>query len=47
MINKDSAFFQYKSRDLVYIISPFTSQMHTGSCRVTVKYVGPVVFVKL
>ena len=25
MINKDRAFFQYKGRDLVYIISPLTS----------------------
>ena len=27
MINKDRAFFQYKDRDLVYIISPITSQL--------------------
>ena len=27
MINKDRAFFQYNSRDLVYIISPLTSQL--------------------
>ena len=26
MINKDRGFFQYKSRDLIYIISPLTSQ---------------------
>ena len=26
MINKDRAFFQYRSGDLVYIISPLTSQ---------------------
>ena len=25
MINKDRAFFQYRGRDLVYIISPLTS----------------------
>ena len=31
MINKDRAFFQYKSGDLVYIISPLTSQLHTAS----------------
>ena len=30
MINKDGAFFQYKSRDLVYIISPLTSQQHVA-----------------
>ena len=28
MINKDRAFFQYKGRDLFYIISPLTSQLH-------------------
>ena len=43
MINKDRAFFQYKSGDLVYIICPPTSQLHTTSCKVTIKYVGPVV----
>ena len=31
MINKDRAFFQYNSRDLVYIISPFISQLHTAT----------------
>ena len=30
MINKDRAFFQYKSGDLVYIISPLTSQLCTA-----------------
>ena len=43
MINKDRAFFQYKSRNLVYIISPLTSQLCTASQKVTIKYVGPVV----
>ena len=47
MINKDRAFFQYKGRDLVYIISPLTSQLHTTSYKVTIKYVGPVVIYKL
>ena len=46
MINKDSAFFQYKGRDLVYIIYPLKSQLQTTSCKVTIKYVGPVVFIK-
>ena len=46
MINKDRAFFQYKSGDLVYIISPVTSQLCTASCKVTIKYVGPVVVSK-
>ena len=31
MINKERAFFQYKSGDLVYIISPLTSQLCTVS----------------
>ena len=47
MINKDRAFFQYNSRDLVYIISPLTSQLHTASQKVTIKYVGPVVIYKI
>ena len=47
MINKDKAFFQYKSGDLVYIISPLTSQFHIASCKVTIKYVGPVVIYKI
>ena len=47
MINKDRAFFQYQGRDLVYIISPLTRQLHTASHKVTIKYVGPVVVYKL
>ena len=47
MMNKDRAFFQYKSGDLVYIISPLTSQLHMVSCKVTIKYVGPVVIYKI
>ena len=43
MINKDRALIQYKGGDLVYIISPLTSQLHTASQKVTLKYVGPVV----
>ena len=43
MINKDSAFFQYNSRNLVYIISPLTSQLCTASQKITIKCVGPVV----
>ena len=31
MINKDRAFFQYNSRDLVYITSPLRSQLCTAS----------------
>ena len=47
MINKDRAFFQYKSADLVLIISPLTSQLNTATQKVTIKYVGPVVIYKI
>ena len=47
MINKDRAFFQYSSGDLVYIMSPLTSQLHTALQKITVKYVGPVVIYKI
>ena len=47
MINKDRAFFQYKGQDLVYIISPLTSQLQTALCKVAFKYVGPVVIYKI
>ena len=40
-------FFQYNSRDLVYIISPVTSQLQTTSRKVRIKYVGPVVAYKI
>ena len=47
MINKDWAFFQYNSGDLVYIISPLTSQLWTASRKIMIKYVGPIVVYKL
>ena len=47
MINKDGSFFQCNSRDLVYIISPLTSQLCTASRKVTIKYVGPKVIYKI
>ena len=47
MINKDQEFFQYISGDLVYIISPITSQLRTVSRRVATKYVGPLVIYKI
>ena len=47
MINKDRAFFQYNSEDLVYIISPLTSQLHTASRQIMCKYVGPIVVYKI
>ena len=47
MINKDRGFFQYKGGDLVYIISPLTSQLCTASHKVAIKYVGPVVIYRI
>ena len=47
MINKDRAFFQYKSGLLVYIISPLTSQLCMALCQIAIKYVGPVVIYKI
>ena len=47
MINKDRGCFQYKGGDLVYIISPLTSQLCTASCKVAIKYVRPVVVYKI
>ena len=47
MINKDRAFFQYNSGDLVYIIYLLMSQLHTSSRKVMIKYVGPVVICKI
>ena len=47
MINKDRDFFQYKIGDLIYIISPLTSQLHMASHKEAIKYVGPVVVYKI
>ena len=47
MVNKDRMFFQYNGRDLVYIISPLTSQLQTASRKVKIKYVGPIVAYKI
>ena len=47
MINKDQAFFQYNSGDLVYIILPLRSQLCRASRKVMIKYVGPVVIYKI
>ena len=47
MINKDNKDFQYNSGDLVYIISPLTSQLRTTSRKVTIKYVGPLVIYEI
>ena len=47
MINKNRGNFQYIGGDLVYIISPLTSQLRTNSWKIAVKYVGPVVIYKI
>ena len=47
MINKDRENFQYKGGDLVYIISPLTSQLRTNSWKITIKYVGQLVVYKI
>ena len=47
MINKDRVFFQYNSRDLVYIISPLISHLCTASRKIMIKCVGPIVVYKI
>ena len=47
MINKNRENFQYRGGDLVYIISPLTSQLRTNSWKIAVNYVGPVVVYKI
>ena len=47
LINKDRDNFQYNSGDLVYIISPLTSQLQTSSRKVSIKYVGPLAVYKI
>ena len=47
MINKDRENLQYRGGDLVYIISPLTSQLRTSSWKIAVKYIGPVVIYKI
>ena len=47
LLNKDQEYFQYNSGDLVYLISPLTSQLRTASRKIMVKYVGPLVMYKI
>ena len=47
MINKNRENFQYRGGDLVYIISPLTSQLRTASRKIAIKYVGLVVVYKI
>ena len=41
-MNKDRDHFQYNIGNLVYIISPLTSQLRTASRKIMIKYVGPL-----
>ena len=45
--NKDREYFQYSPGDLVYLISPLTTQLRTNSRKVSIKYVGPLVIYKI
>ena len=47
LLKKDREYFQYNSGDLVYLISPLTSQLRTASRKIMVKYVGPFVVYKI
>ena len=47
LMNKDREIFQYNSGDLMYIISPLTSQLRTTSRKVAIKYIGPLVIYKI
>ena len=47
IINLNRENFQYRGGDLVYIISPLTSQLRTNSQKIALKYVGPVVIYKI
>ena len=47
IINQNRENFQYRGGDLVYIISPLTSQLRTNSQKIAVKYVGPVAIYKI
>ena len=47
MINQNRENIQYRGGDLVYIISPITSELRTNSQKIAVKYVGPVVIYKI
>ena len=47
LLNKDREYFQYNPGDLVYLISPLTTQLGTGSRKVSIKYIGPLVVYKI
>ena len=47
LINKDREYFQCNPGDLVYLISPVTTQLRTNSRKVAIKYVGHLVMYKI
>ena len=47
LLNKDREYFQYNSEDLVYIISPLTTQLRTSSRKVAINYIGPLAVYKI
>ena len=47
LLNKDREYFQYNSGDLVYLISPLTTQLKPTSRKVAIRYVGPLVVYKI
>ena len=47
LLNKDREFFQYNSRDLVYLISPLMSQLRMSSRKFGINYMGPLVIYKI
>ena len=47
MINNNRENFQYQGGDLMYIISPLTSQLRINSRKISVKYIGPMVIYKI
>ena len=47
LINKDREYFQYSPGDLVYLISPLTTQLRINSRKVSIKYVDPLVIYRI
>ena len=47
LMNKDRDHFQYNSGDLVYIISPLTSQLRTASRKITIKCISSLAIYKI
>ena len=46
-MNKDREFFQYNNGDLVYLISPLTSQLRMSSRKFGINYVVLLVIYKI